>query len=110
MSDAVYFPAPGRPELYRLLRRRRAVLPERRAQSAPTVRAERRSGLSQCTQDAPHAPKKRHGTRRQGSDRAPNSQRLPGTTEPQQRQAEPACDPPEFAIMPTTREALWEPC
>lgn len=33
----------------------------------------------------------------------------PCTTEqPQPRQLEPACDPPDFAIMPATREALWE--
>lgn len=73
VEEAVYVPAPGHPEPDRLLRRRRAVLPEGRAQSTATVRAESSSGLSQCTQHAPHAPKKRHCTRRPGSDRAPTS-------------------------------------
>lgn len=73
MEEAAYVPAPGHPEPYRRPRRRRAVLPEGRAQSTAAVRAESSPGFSQCTQHAPHAPKKRHCTRRQGSDRAPTS-------------------------------------
>lgn len=50
--------------------RQQAVLPERKAHSISTVRAEVRPGLSQGAQSAPHAPQKRHCVRRRGSDRA----------------------------------------
>lgn len=111
MEETVYLPAPRRPGPCLLVRHGRVVLPEGRTQSTPTVGAEIRSRLSQGTQHSPHAPKKRHCTRRQGSD-GHNLVELPGTTEPPQQrlQPEPAFSPPELGSIHPAREALWETC